>query len=123
MPIVISDFTKSAQLLWNNSDTNTVFVYIHLYGTGDAQGRHRSEWYLYVFFLSLVAVVSRQDETEGKRSTERVREFEERTRDGARRSKGWSKWRARCLRGQTKVFVGGSSGMLEGLSNRLLQVV
>lgn len=44
MLIVIYNFTKLALLLWNISGTDTVFVCIHLYGIGDAQGRRRYEW-------------------------------------------------------------------------------
>ena len=44
--------------------------------------------YLYILFVSLVALLGKQDESKGKRSTKRVRKFEKTMRDVARKSEG-----------------------------------
>lgn len=59
--------------------TQCLYVYICI--VGDAQGRCRNEWYFYVFFVSFVAVVSKEQESKGKRNTESMRKTEGRLRD------------------------------------------
>lgn len=59
--------------------TQCLYVYICI--VGDAQGRCRNEWYFYVFFVSFVAVVSKEQESKGKRSIESMRKTKGRLRD------------------------------------------
>lgn len=44
--------------------------------------------YLYILFVSLVALLGKQDESKGKRSTKRGRKFEKTMRHVARKSEG-----------------------------------
>lgn len=68
--------------------------------------------YLYILFVSLVALLGKQDESKGKRSTKRGRKFEKTMRHVARKNEGLCRWNIGYLGSRTKMFMTGASDML-----------